>query len=84
VYNGIMATPSPSIVRHRQAAMKTEAKKAANAKYYAGKKDRLTMSAADNTESVPRNLRVVWIQLYLGDQKTGHATKIRCKFDFEK
>jgi len=34
-----MATPSPSIVRRRQAAMKREAKKAADAKYYAGKKE---------------------------------------------
>jgi len=41
------------------------------------------MSAAVNTESAPRNLRVVWIQLYLGDQKTGHVTKIRCKFDLD-
>jgi hypothetical protein len=30
-----------------------------------------------------RRCWVVWIQLYLGDQKTGQATKIRCKFDLD-
>jgi hypothetical protein len=37
------------------------------------------MSAADDTVSTHRNHRVVWIQLYVGDQKAGYATKIRCE-----
>jgi hypothetical protein len=43
----------------------------------------LTMSAADDTVSTPRNLRVVWIQLYVGDQHAGYATKICCKRDLD-
>jgi hypothetical protein len=41
------------------------------------------MSAADDTDTTRHSptFGYTWVQLYLGDQKTGHATRIRCKID---
>jgi hypothetical protein len=41
------------------------------------------MSAADDTDTTrsPLNSGFTWVQLYVGDQKTGQATRIRCERD---
>jgi hypothetical protein len=43
----------------------------------------LSVSAADDTDTTrpPPTFVYTWVQLYRGDQKTGHATRIRCKLD---
>jgi hypothetical protein len=43
----------------------------------------LSVSAADDTDTTrpPPTFGYTWVQLYLGDQKAGHATRIRCKLD---
>jgi hypothetical protein len=43
----------------------------------------LSVSAADDTDTTrpPLNSGFTWLQLYVGDQETGQATRIRCDRD---